>query len=92
MGLSTVMGRVDPRVSRSVLGQTQDALPDDIALDIRAAATDDGPVPAEGIAGEILAELGVPVIAGLPVGHGAVNHAFPWGAPARVEDATLSWV
>jgi len=46
---------------------------------------------AEGIAGEILAELDVPVIADLPVGHGAVNYAFPWGATASIDGDTLSW-
>jgi muramoyltetrapeptide carboxypeptidase len=45
----------------------------------------------ETIAAECLAELELPVLAGLPVGHGAVNHAFPWGAPARVAEGALSW-
>jgi muramoyltetrapeptide carboxypeptidase len=46
---------------------------------------------AAGIATEILAELGVPVVAGAPVGHGAPNHAFPWGARAQVDGELLSW-
>lgn len=38
-----------------------------------------------------LAPLGVPVLAGLPVGHGSENHAFPWGVPARIAGGSLSW-
>lgn len=46
---------------------------------------------AEIIAQECLAELGLPVLAGLPVGHGPENHAFPWGVEAVLEDGTLRW-
>jgi len=46
---------------------------------------------SEAIAGEILAELGVPVLAGIPVGHGPVNRAFPWGVEARIEGDALAW-
>ena len=35
--------------------------------------------------------IGVPVIAGLPVGHGRKNHAFPWGGSARIAQGSLSW-
>ncbi|MFT4625033.1 MAG: muramoyltetrapeptide carboxypeptidase [Myxococcota bacterium] len=38
-----------------------------------------------------LAPLNVPILARLPIGHGAANHAFPIGASARIEDGTLSW-
>jgi muramoyltetrapeptide carboxypeptidase len=44
---------------------------------------------------EILMEhvgpLGVPVLADLPVGHGAQNWAFPYGAAATIRDGELSW-
>jgi muramoyltetrapeptide carboxypeptidase len=46
---------------------------------------------AEQVAAEGLAELGVPVLAGLPVGHGAENHAFPWGVDARLVGSELIW-
>ncbi len=38
-----------------------------------------------------LAPLGVPVVGGLPIGHGTRNHAFTWGAPARLADGRLAW-
>jgi len=38
-----------------------------------------------------LGPLGVPVAGGLPIGHGAANHAFPWGVDARLQGGTLSW-
>lgn len=37
------------------------------------------------------ARLGVPVVGNLPIGHGANNFAFPWGASARLRGAQLSW-
>lgn len=40
---------------------------------------------------EHLAPLGIPVLGGVPVGHGAHNHAFVWGAPAVLDGATLTW-
>lgn len=35
--------------------------------------------------------LGIPVLGDLPIGHGARNHAFPWGARGRMADGALSW-
>lgn len=35
--------------------------------------------------------LGVPVVGDLPIGHGARNHAFPWGVRATLRDGQLSW-
>jgi len=40
---------------------------------------------------DALAPLGVPILAGLPVGHGAVNHAFAFG-PARIEGDQLHFL
>lgn len=40
---------------------------------------------------ERLGSLGVPLIGNLPFGHGAVNRAFPWGAPAAVRGSTLTF-
>ena len=38
---------------------------------------------------ELLDSLDVPVLAGLPVGHGAVNQAFFWGQPATLSQDRL---
>jgi muramoyltetrapeptide carboxypeptidase len=38
-----------------------------------------------------LGELGVPVIADLPIGHGLRNRAFVWGDRVRIRDGALSW-
>ncbi len=54
----------------------------------------DAPAGASWRIEEVFAELlpgAVPVMAGMPVGHGADNHAFPWGAPALMDDAGLRW-
>lgn len=40
---------------------------------------------------EHLGGLGVPVVADLPIGHGAANRALPLGARATLGDAQLSW-
>jgi muramoyltetrapeptide carboxypeptidase len=32
-----------------------------------------------------LTRLGVPILSGLPIGHGAANHAVPLGVPARLD-------
>ncbi|HHO54553.1 MAG TPA: LD-carboxypeptidase [Deltaproteobacteria bacterium] len=40
---------------------------------------------------EHLAPLGVPVVGELPIGHGARNRPFAWGAPAQLGDGTLTW-
>jgi muramoyltetrapeptide carboxypeptidase len=39
---------------------------------------------------ERLSPLGVPILAGLPVGHGKVNRCLPLGVPAQLEAAELS--
>jgi muramoyltetrapeptide carboxypeptidase len=36
---------------------------------------------------ECLAPLGVPILAGLPVGHGTVNRPLPFGVPAELDAA-----
>lgn len=36
-----------------------------------------------------LGDLGVPILADLPIGHGAANHAFVVRAPARIDDGAL---
>lgn len=38
-----------------------------------------------------LRALGVPMIAGLPVGHAAANRPFVWGAKARIRDGRLGF-
>lgn len=38
-----------------------------------------------------LAPLGVPVVGGLPIGHGAANRAFPWGVAATLGNGALAW-
>lgn len=42
--------------------------------------------------GELLAPLGVPVIAGLPVGHGARNLAWPVGAEVELTPESLAFL
>jgi muramoyltetrapeptide carboxypeptidase len=39
---------------------------------------------ALGVFRERLAELGIPILAGLPVGHGPSNHPLPLGVPAEL--------
>lgn len=46
---------------------------------------------AERIAAEVLSVLGVPVVAGLPIGHGPANRAFVWGERATLEQGVLTW-
>jgi muramoyltetrapeptide carboxypeptidase len=38
---------------------------------------------------ERLAPLGVPIVAGLPMGHGNVNRYLPLGVPAELGDGEL---
>ncbi len=38
---------------------------------------------------DLVAPLGIPVVRGLPVGHGAANHPFVIGASARLDDQGL---
>lgn len=45
-------------------------------------------VPVEEVLRERLSSLGVPVLAGVPAGHGAVNAPLPLGAPARLDART----
>jgi muramoyltetrapeptide carboxypeptidase len=42
-------------------------------------------VPTDDVLCERLSRLGVPVLTGLAVGHGPVNHAVPLGVPARLD-------
>lgn len=46
-------------------------------------------VPAEDAVRERLAELGVPVVAGVPAGHGRNNAPLVFGSPARVSSGRL---
>ncbi len=46
---------------------------------------DDQRVKGREVLAECFASLGVPVVAGVPVGHEAENHAFPHGARVRVD-------
>ena len=45
----------------------------------------------EEILGEYLQALAIPLYAGLPSGHGESNFAWPYGHPARLHGANLSW-
>jgi muramoyltetrapeptide carboxypeptidase len=38
-----------------------------------------------------LGPLGVPVVGGLPIGHGPANRAFPWGVEATLAGGRLTW-
>jgi muramoyltetrapeptide carboxypeptidase len=53
--------------------------------------TSDGSPPAVlEVVRERLAGLGVPILAGLPVGHGHLNRCLPLGVPAQLGDTELS--
>ncbi len=54
-----------------------------------SAARDPAPAPIDVFA-ERLAPLGVPVFAGLPIGHQAPNYALPIGCMARVDESALT--
>jgi muramoyltetrapeptide carboxypeptidase len=58
---------------------------------VGCAEADEPGWDAEQIALELLDGLGVPVVTGLPVGHGPTNHAFCWGARAALRGGVLSW-
>jgi muramoyltetrapeptide carboxypeptidase len=45
----------------------------------------------EEILGEYLRPFGIPLYAGLPSGHGDSNFAWPYGHPATLHGARLSW-
>lgn len=49
------------------------------------------PGQAEEALAERLAPLGVPIVGGLPLGHGPRNLAFPHGAPGRLGALGLDW-
>jgi muramoyltetrapeptide carboxypeptidase len=49
-------------------------------------------VTAEEVAVERTAGLGIPVALGAPFGHGAPNHAFAHGRPARLRGRRLTWL
>jgi len=48
-------------------------------------------VPIQTVLAERTSHLGVPVYAGAPFGHGALNLAFPLGVEAVLEGGTLRW-
>jgi muramoyltetrapeptide carboxypeptidase len=54
------------------------------------AAGPDG-VTAEEVARERLSTLNVPIVAGAPFGHGAINRPFPIGAPCAIRGGTVSF-
>jgi len=45
----------------------------------------------ESILAELLEPLGVPVVAGLPVGHGPRNFGYPWGASAWIQEGRFGF-
>lgn len=46
---------------------------------------------ADQVVRERLGTLGVPIVAGAPFGHGAINRAFPIGAPCAIRGNSLSF-
>lgn len=48
-------------------------------------------IPAESATKDCLLSLGVPVLAGLPAGHGRQNHPLVFGARARIDGDTFSF-
>ncbi|MEN9787110.1 MAG: hypothetical protein RLZZ299_2374 [Pseudomonadota bacterium] len=55
-----------------------------------SAAPDGAGWSMDDVLRDLFAPLGVPVVAGLPVGHGAANRAVPLGRAARLEAGVLT--
>jgi len=55
-------------------------------------AQERGSDPGLAIVQERLAGLGVPILAGLPIGHGAVNHPLVLGAPALLSSQSAELI
>jgi muramoyltetrapeptide carboxypeptidase LdcA involved in peptidoglycan recycling len=55
----------------------------------RIAAPPDAGWTLDEVFVDLLGPLGIPVLSGLPVGHGVRNFALPFGTRARFEGATL---
>ncbi|WP_242346538.1 S66 peptidase family protein [Anaeromyxobacter terrae] len=58
---------------------------------VRCAPPGEAPGAAEDVIADLLAPLGIPVVRGLPVGHGPRNDAFWWGDEAVLEDGALAF-
>lgn len=90
------ISEVPYRIDRTLHQLTQSGVAQDLAgLALGQFVRCEPPAGASYTLRDILldwaATLGVPVVAELPIGHGADNHAFPWGARARLADGALSW-
>ncbi len=59
--------------------------------DLQDCEPKDGAFSALDVAGEVLEPLGIPILAGLPVGHGSRNFAFPLGKTAELTATGLRW-
>jgi muramoyltetrapeptide carboxypeptidase len=59
---------------------------------IGCAEKDGSPPSAEEVIVERLGRLGVPIVAGAPIGHGQRNRAVPLGARVRLDGATVTFL
>jgi len=80
--------RVDRMLSALLVGGALDALAAILLGSFSDAAPGRYGVPIEDVLRERLEGLGVPVLAGLPVGHGPHNDPVPLGLGARVDGAS----
>jgi muramoyltetrapeptide carboxypeptidase len=64
-----------------------------IVGDLAGCAERDGSPPdAESVIAERFADLGIPVVAGAPIGHGTRNRAVPHGAPVRIDGDSVQFL
>jgi len=85
------VGEAPYRVDRMLSALTARGALDQVAGVVLGDFTDAPPgrygVPMESVLRERLAELRIPVLAGLPVGHGRDNHPLHLGMVAKIESA-----
>ncbi len=80
--------RIDRQLTQLRLAGALDGLAGVVVGDFVGCVEKDGSGPdAEAVIAERLGGLGIPVVAGAPVGHGERNRALPHGARARIDAA-----
>ncbi|HVU05455.1 MAG TPA: LD-carboxypeptidase [Polyangiaceae bacterium] len=88
------VGEAPYRVDRMLTALLVAGALDRVAGVLLGSFTDSAPgrygVPVEEVLAERLGELGVPVLAGFPAGHGPENESVVLGVPATLDGATAS--
>ncbi|HZS37925.1 MAG TPA: LD-carboxypeptidase [Polyangia bacterium] len=81
--------RVDRALTQLLLAGALDGLRGALVGEFhKCADPDNAPPSAEDVIAERLASLGIPILAGAPIGHGARNRAVPLGVPLTLDAAT----